>query len=548
MKVAINFPRVSGVTGALGRVGRAALGERSMSRTERLIALALFLLLAAALSNFEAASIWLHNLDTAFLLESMRAVNQVGEPLTRLGPAFLDAYEAFYLPAAEMCRASLQPGGKALSILTSHAYYMVYPLAWLTRWFSAEWVLGVANGTAFIGYIYVLYLVLRREGASLLGALAFCALATAHPAWAFGALGDVYFDRFFLPLGLLFAAQLYWLVTGARAPSRGALAGLFAVAVVAVSTTERAAIMMGYMTAVFLALYWRTTPPRLRAILAGFCCVLVVYVLAWMLLVYAPHRATPSQGFFLRNVVHTLSLLATPAYLAQVIEFLVVNVALFGLFALVNWRLALIMVAALLPNFLVTMGGAEKNGWMTHYHSAYFPFVTFAAAAGLGQLWRRLRAWRPRLVLLAMTLVLHPLLSNASPGYRGQAGIVQRGYQFYRLGPAASERSRVRQLVDTARAVPPGAKVTTIEGFMPSLEEGRTLYYYPVGLDSADYAVLTRVERPDGTSYIAGAISYRGESAQADACLTDQLRKQGYDVDKPKATIGPIVVLSRTAR
>jgi hypothetical protein len=517
-------------------------------RSEKLLALVAFLVLTGLLGTYHAVNAFNHNLDTAFLLEAMRHVRETGVPTTFLGPAFLDALEGLYFDASTFCNAAMKASEKGLSIMTSHAYLMIYPLGWL-GWLAPDHVvLGLVNGLAYAGFVYILYGVLRRHGVGVTGALAFCAVAIAHPVWTFGQMGDFYLDRFFSPLGLLYAALLHALVSGRQAPTPRALALLLAVVLLAVSTTERAAVMVGYMSAVFLAAYWRQAPRELKLLVPMLCVVLGTYVLVWMLTVYVPHDATPTHGRFLQRLLHELGKFNDPVMGPKIAEFLWVNLVLLAIWAGADWRLALIAAAAVFPNLAVSMGGAEKTGWSTHYHSLYFPFVVFAGAAGLGKVWSRLVGTRWRFAVAVAVAALVPLIGQAAAAYRGQPGIGLRAYLFYTQGKDSYERYRAEQLRKVAEAVPKGSRVAALEQFTPILQDGRKVSYYPVGLAEADYAVLARVDKPDGSFTYVGAVSYVGAGAEADACLTQRMGRMGFDTDKPKMQMGAVVVLARKPR
>lgn len=517
-------------------------------RVEKLLALLAFLVLAGLLCTYHVVNAFNHNLDTAFLLEAMRHVRETGVPTTFLGPAFLDALEGLYFDANTFCNAALKASEKGLSIMTSHAYLMIYPLGWL-GWLAPDHVvLGIVNGLAFAGFIYILYGVLRQHGVGVTGALAFCAVVIAHPVWTFGQMGDFYLDRFFSPLGLLYAALLHGLVSGRQAPTPRALILLLAVVLVAVSTTERAAVMLGYMSAVFLVVYWRQAPRQAKLLVPLLCAVLGTYVLVWMLSVYVPHDATPTHGRFLQRVLHELGKFNDPVMGPKIWEFLLVNLVLLAIWAAADWRLALIAAAALLPNLAVSLGGAEKNGWSTHYHALYFPFVVFAGAAGLGRVWGRLAGTRWRFAVAAVVAALVPAISQSAVMYRGQPGIGLRAYLFYTLGKASYERYRAEQLQKVAEAVPRGSRVAALEQFTPILQDGRKVSYYPVGLAEAEYVVLARLDKPDGSFTYVGAVSYVGAGAETDACLTQRMGRMGFDIDKPLMQMGAVVVLARKPR
>lgn len=520
--------------------------ESPVSKGERVIAFLIFAIFAAAFCNFQLVTAWFHHLDAAFLMETLASIKETGVPTTHLGPSFLDAVSTFTVNAEDLCKAGLIPGGRGLCVLDSHAYYILYPLAAFTWLFPPHVILAVANGLGFASVIFILYWVIRRQGAPILGAMAFCLLVMAHPAWSHASLGDFYADRFFMPLGLLYVSMLYDALIRQSNIGRMYLLAILAVGLLAASTTERAAIMIALFTIASLILYRkRITTRGTKIVLTVFSMALLVSVLLYVKLLYVPHPGTGSLSSLLQGVPYFFVQIQDPLYAAKVQEFIVINVLLFGIFSLFEWRLALIAFATLLPNLLTTIGGAEKNGWSTHYHSMYFPFLVFAAAIGFSKLWVSLGATKYRLMLVGLLLVLMPAISKYSPGYGGENGALKRVYAFYVNGEQSYEKQLAGQLRQIAAAVPAGVKVTTPEGFVPTLYLNRTIYYYPVGIDTADYAVLSRVSLPDGSFYYAGAVSYIGESQKADICLTERLRKAGFNVDQPKLLVGNMAVLER---
>ena len=57
----------------------------------------------------------------------------------------------------------------------------------------------------------------------------------------------------------------------------------------------------------------------------------------------------------------------------------------------VNWRFGILALASMLPNLMVTVGGAEKTGFTTHYHAGYIPFLVGFAAVGYSSLINKIR-------------------------------------------------------------------------------------------------------------------------------------------------------------
>jgi hypothetical protein len=81
---------------------------------------------------------------------------------------------------------------------------------------------------------------------------------------------------------------------------------------------------------------------------------------------------------------------------------------------------------------------------------------------------------------------------------------------------------------------------------MPTLYKSRTIYYYPIGIDVADYAVLRIHKEPSGRVIYRGAVSYLGQDNlwKLDMCLNARMRKAGYDLEHPMI-VADIAILRR---
>src|SRR5207302_1111825 len=116
-----------------------------------------------------------------------------------------------------------------------------------------------------------------------------------------------------------------------------------------------------------------------------------------------------SMSSFLANILHNAH------YRELLIKFSIINVLFFGIFCAFEWRLALIAAAAMLPNVIGSIGGAEKVGWTTHYHSVYLPFLVAAALFGFGSLWNRFRNSRRRYAIVLIPIGLGLCLALLDP-------------------------------------------------------------------------------------------------------------------------------------
>lgn len=73
--------------------------------------------------------------------------------------------------------------------------------------------------------------------------------------------------------------------------------------------------------------------------------------------------------------------------------------------------------------------------------------------------------------------------------------------------------------------------------------DDRTLHYYPLGVEQADFAVLPFTTGSDGQLQLTGAVSYLGPEVaeELNSCLQDRLAAEGYDLTAPVGTSGGTV-------
>jgi len=519
----------------------------SKNRAEIYCSYMLFGMLTVLLAYFYTVTVWLHHLDTVFLTESLASIKSKGLPLTSAGQSFGVALQTFTLEAKDLCSALLQPLEGEGNVLFGHAYLVLYPLAVFTIIFPADVVLSIATALAFISIVALTFVFLRRRQIPFLPAGVFCALLILHPAFSHSALGNFYADRFFVPLALAYLITFHKIAFSAQAVTKGALSALLALGIASASTTERGAMMIMAFNISALVFFWNEIKTRkIMMTLSVFTIVLLLYVITYSWLIRA-ESAVGSYGSLLNQIPTFLNRLDNPGHAAGTLEFMKVNVLFFGILSVFNWRYAVIALIAMLPNILTTVGGAEKNGWATHYHTMYFPFLIFAAMAGFEACYRRISRYRYRAVLTVSVAALAVVISDTSPAYGKEAGVVTRLYNFYTY----DERSWERAAVDGARRlnerVPPQTTVTTVDYAMPALYRNRIVYLYPVGIDAADYAFLRRSQGVRGEVLYEGAVSYVGQGQAADECLTERLRRGGFNVDSPEM-FGDMALLKRVRR
>lgn len=513
-----------------------------------LVPASILLPLCAALIALKIIRVDLLRGDSAIYFQTLRNIAAHGTPTSSLFTHVLFFVQS-HLPkmTASQIAASplLTPAGGNENILRLHSYFVLFPIGLLAKIVPVSWLLPIVFALSFVGFVYLAVVMLLRRSIPAAGAAIFGLIVMTHPAWGDSILfGQFYPDRIFVLSGFVLMA----LASRERA-SRWAF---IAVALLCASINERGALTAGGALLLYTLLYWRTVTDRTFKLVTS-AALLVFGELMLKIVVVNSAYST-----FLPTSLHVLMKeLQQPHFVNGIFILLLVNAALFAI-AFFEWRAAIIALIVMLPNVFGNIGGAEKTGWSTHYHSFYFPILVWAAVLGFTRAYRLASAHRMKwafyagagaallltgsVVPFASTpeIALAQLAQTFLPTVTAQVQtfVSPRGVALYLLGQEVSA------------AVPEGASVTTPEAGMPFLYHKRSVYFFPMNIDTANYAVLAVWPSGNGYTY-GGALSFLGaaELSRVNNVILKRMRKDGYDLNNPHVIPGlGIAIVKRTKR
>ncbi|QTH42325.1 DUF2079 domain-containing protein [Cohnella sp. LGH] len=512
-----------------------------MKKKEFYIVTLIFLLLAISLTSIRFFN-WLPDQgDSAFLFDLTENIAYTGKPESGVAGGIVNyLFDKHYtiMPIEQFITDSLQmPEEYKMNFFKYHTYlflYVVAPLAWLI---PVDILLKALTVGCFVGIPYLLYMFMRRRGVSIGAAALFCVPLVSHPAWSQALQGQLYVDRFFMFFGLLFAI----LFTSAK-PNKYYI--LFS-ALLAMTFTERTGLIAGLFAVGFVTLYWKKIDTlKYYRLTIGLGMIIGSALLKKLFTSYEAYN-----NFLPQSYQEVVSRLQNPEFMEMAWIFLLFNVVLMGFFMFFNWRVALLAFGTMLPNIIGNIGGAEKVGWMSHYHSNYYPFLAFAAATGFVVLNARLREagarklWVGSAIPVAITVcmgLINPYefksvnisLQNVAynPFYKHAKDL--RLFYADDYGKVIKDSKKQIQA-----AVPEGSVVTVPEGAMANLYKNRQVNFFPVGIEQADYAVMTILGKDETTgAYIyGGTASYLGPEAtgKINAAIVERMKLSGYDFENP---------------
>ncbi len=455
--------------------------------------------------------------DTAFVAQVLHNFKQTLTMQTTYYTSTTESIDhVWYKPAAEVCSMDLE--SKFTDTPWGHHYFIAYLLIPLARMMDIPLMIAVLHAGIYTSILVFAYILARQKKFSIALSAFFVLLVMQHPLWDQGLTGQLYFNRFFLP----FSAILILLLD----KSKINYALVFLASILAASTNEIYGITIFIMLCSYMWIYKKFD--RRISILAiallGFGAISTAYIQRHFPLGSTQTSSLGSLfGHGLGSLLRSVWLrLAEPG--TQI--FLIVNFLAMGVFALINVRLIFPMMLLLGPNVLVTVGGAEKIGWSTHYHIGYFVPLIWISLIGLSKLNNRPRIQAALIGLAIMfTMWINPatLKINERPTIAAKKLIQGVRYQYQKSALSLDFRRRLRE------AVGDEATLSVPEAISYNLHDHK-MYYYPMGIDSVSTVVL-RYNDKETIDRRFHSINYSQQDPDLDLCIIERMKRGGFDFD-----------------
>ena len=525
-----------------------------MKRIEKWVIATTCIVLVAAFSNFFYRTTVLKHLDSVFLFESSLSVLESGHPTSRSLASLSEVLKTFAVPIETLCRSNLDKQGlPAYNVIDNHAYTALYPISILASLVGPEFAFALMNSLAHVLLLIVPFIFLRRGGGGVFPSLAFALCVAFYPAWSYSPVGDYYLDRLYMPFALLSLYFMHAIVRmDATAKQRQLLAGFVVSAIAASLFTERAAIMMMGTIVFFLLFYPQLRKSaEVRNVLLGLLLLIGTYLFIYFRFVYIGIEGGVD---LLTNALVVLNDPMARLRAPELLPFILVNLLFIGIFVpFAGFRYLVLALGTLIPNILVTTGGAELNGWSTHYHAMYLPFLIFVASIGYLRLIQRFNTGKERAVFTLVVGVYALMIVGFLNPYTGkfekpflaslERSVIGNIFRYYFTPTQSYERMAIEVFHSLKEIIPQGAKVSAVEGAMPVLYKSSLLSLYPINMTSADFVVLSGTAADGRVTSVSGATSLTG-SLQMEAlnqCLLQRMMMNGFVLFKDIPQIGVLI-------
>jgi hypothetical protein len=458
--------------------------------------------------------------DTTFVTQIYLNFKNSLTPNTSMGISLVESMDHIWgLTAEQVCNQTLET--RFTSLPWFHYYFIMFLLVPFAKVMNARVLIAVTQAAIFLSVLVFTYYYARKKQFTIPNTILMIVLVSQHPLWHLSLYGQYYFNRFFL----IFVGLFIWLLEKKKL----SYTGLILTGILAISTNEIYGVAI---FSVIISYLWinKITNKKLLIIAAAF---LAYTGIAMYLIQYNLGLDMPQTHFVATSTKSGLSEIFMRLYSDFIGEktqiFLVINIAFMGILAFFNYRTIFPFILFLLPNLFINIGGAEKTGWSTHYHTSYFIPLIWLSINSLVKLKKYPNAQTILIsIALIATIFINPNNLETNPKPFLAAKDLYSKYRDYKS--ASTIYLDFRQRLENA--VGAGESATLLEPLTYHLYE-HEIYYYPHNIDVVDNVILRYDPSKVGLARYS-SISYgRQFDPQMDKCILERMQKQGYNLDNP---------------
>lgn len=511
-----------------------------LSNPEFKILAIIFIILLAITSWWKVRQWHEGNGDSAFIVQLSNNIAATGKPTSELMASIDIVLKSIVsAPAEILCAMPLTaPLDKNFNYFKKwHTYLILYVLAPINMFVSSVITLSSLTILSFLSLLLIAYVAARKRGLPIVFSAMITLIISTHPAWSQAILGQLYIDRFFIGLGFLLIFLLNDFSKSRKL--------ILAVGIAATLVSDRTGLIAGAILIAHEA-FEKLKGKKISIfnLTLGFaCCLFSVYLMKFVV-------EHPSYGGFASSLTpqSIIQNFSNPVFANNFIYFVIINLIIFGSIAAFSPKYFLIAIGLMLPNLFGDIGGAEKIGFSTHYHTLYLPALAWATMEGFTIIYYKFQNKKHskifNKILLCFSVAVVIILSGATSlggipylftkdSFFDEAPlIIAKDLLSFINGPKKHALDRFKEIKNI---IPKHSKIATTEPYMTYFVMDYDLTFFPIGLADADSILLPYKKELNGEFTYFGATTYLGpeESNKINACLKERLKLLKFNVDSP---------------
>lgn len=378
---------------------------------------------------------------------------------------------------------------KKLNHFYFHTYFIAYILAPFVIFFDASWLLNFINCFSFISLLGLSYFILRRNKFTYFESFSIIFSFSLFQGWSQSFFAQPFFDTLFKLSSFLLLYFLYYKFEKKDDDkfefNSANLFYLFLIFLFSILIVEKASIYVFVILVIYLTFFIKKLTLRNILFLSSMAFISLFYFLYLSnFFLENPYYKNLSPSFYsqLHYFFNNDFLLEQTTYFfIALLPFLFLN--LIGSFK--NFIFLLIVLS---PNIFGSVGGSEKTGFYTHYHSLYIGVMFFLSLDSLTKLREKKMLKSIHIFLISLLTSLFFLFTNVTAQGVDFKFNKESFYKNYRN--LSKNKDGLKFFNDFESLIEDkNSKIVVTEFVMPYLYKFNNLSFFPYNLNNSEYLI-----------------------------------------------------------
>ncbi|MDA9086244.1 hypothetical protein N9J93_00390 [Methylophilaceae bacterium] len=418
-----------------------------------------------------------------------------------------------------------------------HAYFVTYLLSFFLLFLEASFALNFLNCLSFFSLLGCSYLLLRKNNFNYYESIAIVVGLSMYPGWTQSFFGQPFFDSLFRIGSFITLYLLFYVIYDVKQEKKVSsitqwknISFLVISTLFCISIVEKVSFYLFLTLLVFLVFYYKNINTRYKytLLILSFLSIFYFIIISKLVLInpYYESSAKISIDTFINFFNNPFMLQQTGFFLIALLPFLLI--IMFG-----RIRNAIFFLIILSPNIFHTIGGAEKTGFYTHYHSLYLGFLFFFVVEALSDLRKKRFLNKLRTILLILVVIFYYLFVNVTS--LGVELKFNRQNFFNQLSKVFVTRNINYEIEKSIYSILPdrNSKIVVTEKPMPHLYTYKNLTFFPYNLEESDYIIFNySFVSDEKLPYLLLPHKNYDDQIEIREILLNKIKKF-YDYDKP---------------
>lgn len=498
-----------------------------------------FLFLSLVYSNFN--QFFFQHGDSAFFVDLMYNVGKHNTIFSSIYSSHADMGKYLTSPPEIYCKFNNDNLSLESNIFKiGHLYLIVFLFSLFVKLGANPILLtSIIFSLNFILIFYLVYSYLNKKGLNKTYVLLFLLLLFFYLPFSMSWVGQFYFDRLFI-LPMIY---LIFLIENFSLNRKNKIIFFILLFYIA-SLHERAAFMAGcYLIAHVIFFYKQDIKFKFLFIISGI--ILIFYFIVYVKFFQQSYY---KEVYTISSLLGNINLLIDNSYNVRdlTIKLLLLN-SPFILLSSLNLRYLLISLGTILPNILFYIGGAEKIGLTTHYHSFYIPFLISGAVFGI----LKLKNFKKNKILnnSFITFVIFCTIFNLSYDFSSRDKILDFKSTYGNHGKALylmktfpylhknfwkwKNEKNIMPVKRLLNKIPSNRSVSVHENLQVFFATRKNeISFFPLGLGKSDYVVVEKQNDDDDRSVVFASFLSADNKEEILKCIDKKINSHYMLLDK----------------